>query len=53
MVMVFAFGKNRYLYIKTEQYHREADFTKILPNIVDFRLNVRIHVSYSLADKHF
>ena len=40
-------GKNTNLYIKTVQYHREADFAKIIRNIVDFRVNVRIHVSNS------
>ena len=33
-----------HLYIKTEQYHREADFAKIFRNIVNFRVNVRIHM---------
>ena len=47
MIIVFGLGKNTHLYIKTEQYHREADFAKILPNIVDFRVNVGIHVSNS------
>ena len=33
--------------ILTEQYHREANFVKILRNIVDFSVDVRIHVRNS------
>ena len=33
--------------MKTEQYHREADFVKVLRNIVDLRVYMLIHVSNS------
>ena len=48
MIIVFELGKNTHIYIiKTEQYNREADLVKIHRNILDFRVNVRIHVSNS------
>ena len=47
MIIVFDLGNNTHLYIETEQYHRKADFAKILHNIMDFRVNVRIHVRNS------
>ena len=47
MLIVFGLGQNTQSYIKTEQYHREVNFAKILRNIVDFRVNVHIHVSNS------
>jgi len=52
MIIVFELGKNTHIYIyiyiiKTEQYNHEEDFVKIHRNILDFRVNVRIHVSNS------
>ena len=50
MIIVFELGKNTHTYIytiKTEQYNREEDLVKMHRNILDFRVNVRIHVSNS------
>ena len=47
MIIIFGLGKNTHLYIKTEQYHREADSAKILRNIENFSGNVPIHESNS------
>ena len=41
MIIVFGLGKNTHLDIETEQYYREADFAKILRNIVDSEVSYK------------
>ena len=47
MIIVYGSGKIKFRYIKTGEYHPEADYATILLNIEDFRVKGRIRVSNS------
>ena len=53
MIIVFGLGKYIHLHIKTEQYYREADFAKILRDIVDSEASYKQLITVVRSFKSF